>query len=191
MFVFLLFHVLWLVVIAYMMIQNNCRQNGGWYRSAHEWRTKIKQLTCMYVCIYEWQWHFYSLFMFLSSCFLKYCWPTTLSFSNFLFEPKKKVRRKHDDSRSIHRNMCFLLSFLLALNFFFVSSLFSRLDDNSRRYHYTWAVWLLLSPVEDRRKKNRRKRINPWTWHFVQDIWTKERNEPGYIRHLFWQLSWN
>jgi hypothetical protein len=44
----------------------------------------------MYVCIYEWQWHFYSLFMFLSSCFLKYCWPTTLSFSNFLFEPKKK-----------------------------------------------------------------------------------------------------
>jgi hypothetical protein len=49
--------------------------------------------------------------------------------------------------------MCFLLPFLSLLNFFFVSSLLSRLDDNSRRYQYTCALWLLLSPVGDSEEK--------------------------------------
>jgi hypothetical protein len=48
-------------------------------------------------------------------------------FFKFFIRTKKKVRRKHDDSRSIHRNMCFLLSFLLALNFFLLV-LFSRVS---------------------------------------------------------------
>jgi hypothetical protein len=100
-----------------------------------------------------------SLSLFLSSSFLKYRWPTTF-YSLFFYLKHKKVRRKHDDSGSIHINMCFLLPFLSLLNFFFVNSLFSRFDDNSRRYHYTCTVWPLLSPVGDRVEKNkRRKRI--------------------------------
>jgi hypothetical protein len=66
---------------------------------------------------------------------------------------KKKVRRKHDNSRSIHIHMCFLLPFLSLLKFFFVSSLLSRLGDNSRRYHYTCTVWPWLSPVGDSEEK--------------------------------------
>jgi hypothetical protein len=79
-------------------------------------------------------------------------------FSIFFVWNTKKVKRKDDDSGSIHINTCaFFYRFSLYWNFFF-SSPFSHLGDNSRRYQYTCTAWLLLSPVEDRRKEGEKIR---------------------------------
>jgi hypothetical protein len=70
-----------------------------------------------------------------------------------LFEPKKKWGESTTTVGQYIEICAFFYRFSRYWNFFFVNSLSSRLGDNSRRYHYTWAMWLLLSPVEDREKK--------------------------------------
>lgn len=96
-----------------------------------------------------------SLFFFLLCHFLKYSWPTAFSWF-FCVRNQKKVRRKHGDSGSIYIQIyAFFCRF--SRYWIFFSSLFSRLGDNSRRYQYTFIVWLSLSPVVDMEEKKREK----------------------------------
>jgi len=141
----------------------------------------------MWVC----QCHFYSLSLFLSSSFLKHCWPATFYARFFCLKQKKSEEKARQQRVNTYK---YVLSFTVSLfiEFFFLLVLFSHVSmiiqgGTNTPVHCGYYC----RPSATVKKKKSGKKNQRWTWHFVQDAWTKERNELCYNRHLFCQLSQN